>query len=147
MEEKCISFNEINVFARTIASRLKGEGITHVVGLARGGLVPATIISYMLDKPLLTYGISSYKGTKKTENFHISQPLNIAALKENNAHVLVVDDICDTGDTMRYITTNFGLGAISYKTACILTKEKHKEWLDHYGLVAPDNKWIVFPWE
>ena len=146
MEEKCIPFDVINVVARTVATRFKGRGITHVIGVARGGLVPATIISYMLDKPLITYGISSYKGTKKTE-FHTSQPLSTAALKENNAHVLIVDDICDTGDTMRYITTNLALGSISYKTACIFTKEKHKEWLDHYGLVIPDDKWIVFPWE
>ena len=147
MEEECIPFDVINVVARTVATRFKGRGITHVIGVARGGLVPATIISYMLDKPLITYGISSYKGTKKTEKIHTSQPLNTAELKENNAHVLVVDDICDTGDTMKYITTNLALGSISYKTACIFTKEKHKEWLDHYGLIAPDDKWIVFPWE
>ena len=147
MEKDCITFDVVNLYTRIIANELKDKGITHVIGVARGGLVPATIISYMLDKPLITYGISSYKGTKKTEKIHTSQPLNTAELKENNAHVLVVDDICDTGDTMKYITTNLALGSISYKTACIFTKEKHKEWLDHYGLVVPDDKWIVFPWE
>tara|TARA_R110000787_G_scaffold50977_2_gene121071 strand:- start:2134 stop:2577 length:444 start_codon:yes stop_codon:yes gene_type:complete len=147
MEKDYIPFDVINLVTRTIAEKLKDTDITHVIGLARGGLVPATIMSYMLDKPLLTYGISSYKGTKKTGKFHTSQPLNTAALKEHNAHVLIVDDICDTGGTMRYITTNLALGGINFKTACIFTKEKHKEWLDHYGLIAPDNKWIVFPWE
>jgi len=150
MEEKRIPFDEIGILARTIARRVEDQqNITHVIGLARGGLIPATIISYVLDKPLLSYAISSYKGTKKTENLHVSQSINLKELKENNrdAHVLIVDDICDTGDTMDHIRKKLGLGGISYTTACICTKEKHTNWLDHYGVVVPDNKWIVFPWE
>ena len=147
MEEKPVRFDEIRSWARIIASRVSDESITHVIGLARGGLVPATIISYALNKPLLTYGVTSYNGTKKSENFHINQSINLKELKEKNASVLVVDDICDTGDTMKHIWTEITLAGIKLKTACIFTKEKHKEWLDHYGLVVPDNKWIVFPWE
>ena len=48
---------------------------------------------------------------------------------------------------MKEITNRLGLGAVNYTTACIYTKEKHTDWLDHYGMVVPDNKWIVFPWE
>jgi hypoxanthine phosphoribosyltransferase len=148
MEEYGVSYNEINFYARMIADRVQHENITHVVGLARGGLIPATIISYKLDKPLLSYGISSYEGSKKTENFHINQSINFYEMSENNnTHILVVDDICDSGDTMKEITKRLGLGGISYTTACIYTKEKHKSWLHHYGLVVPEDKWIVFPWE
>tara|TARA_R100001082_G_scaffold110544_1_gene90765 strand:- start:340 stop:783 length:444 start_codon:yes stop_codon:yes gene_type:complete len=147
MDKKVITFEEINFLARTIASRIEDEGITHVVGLARGGLVPATIISYKLDLPLLACGVSSYEGTKKTENFRLHQPLNLAQFQAVNAHVLVVDDICDTGDTMKWITQKLALADIKYQTACILTKEKHTKWLKHYGSVVPDDKWIVFPWE
>ena len=150
MEEYEISYNEINFYARMIARRVEDtESITHVVGLARGGLVRATVVSYALDKPLLTYGISSYEGSKKTENFHINQSLNLNELKEknNNLHILVVDDICDTGDTIKYFTNKLLVAGIRNTTACIYTKEKHTQLLDHYGLVVPDNKWIVFPWE
>tara|TARA_R100000152_G_C6623153_1_gene73196 strand:- start:33 stop:485 length:453 start_codon:yes stop_codon:yes gene_type:complete len=150
MEEYEVPYNEINFYARIIADRAQSKNnITHVVGLARGGLIPATVVSYALDKPLLSYGISSYEGSKKTENFHINQSINFYEMSENNdnVHILVVDDICDSGDTMKEITKRLGLGSIPYTTACIYTKEKHKDWLDHYGLVVPDNKWIVFPWE
>tara|TARA_R110002012_G_scaffold122693_1_gene272863 strand:+ start:67 stop:519 length:453 start_codon:yes stop_codon:yes gene_type:complete len=150
MEEKRILFDEIRTLTRTIARRVEDKGnITHIIGLARGGLIPATIMSYTLDKPLLTYGISSYEGSKKTGNFHISQSLNLNELKEknNNLHFLVVDDICDTGDTMDHIRKKLAFAGILYTTACICTKEKHTKWLDHYGTVVSDNKWIVFPWE
>ena len=132
MDKKVITFEEINFLARTIASRIEDEGITHVVGL---------------DLPLLACGVSSYEGTKKTENFRLHQPLNLAQFQAVNAHVLVVDDICDTGDTMKWITQKLALADIKYQTACILTKEKHTKWLKHYGSVVPDDKWIVFPWE
>ena len=150
MEERRIPFDEIRIFARIIARRVEDrENITHVIGLARGGLIPATIMSYALDKPLLSYGINSYEGSKKTENFHINQSINLKELKEknNNLHVLVVDDICDTGDTMVHVTNQLALGNIPYTTACICTKEKFTHWLDHYGTVIPDNKWVVSPWE
>ena len=66
MEKEKVSFDVIDFYSRTIADRVKHEGITHVIGLARGGLIPATIISYQLDVPLLSYAISSYKDTTKT---------------------------------------------------------------------------------
>ena len=49
MEVKKFSFDEIDMLARTISKRAKQHGgFTHIVGIARGGLVPATIISYEL---------------------------------------------------------------------------------------------------
>ena len=103
MEKINVSFDEINFYARTIADRLKEEGITHVVGLARGGLIPATIMSYVLDVPLLSYAISSYENTTKTDKFKVHQFVHfndLKSLKEADPHVLVVDDICDTGGTL-----------------------------------------------
>ena len=150
MDELFISYDQINFYSRTIADRLKDEGITHVIGLARGGLIPATIISYELDIPLLSYAISSYGDTTKTDKFKVHQFVHFSdlkSLKEVNPHVLVVDDICDTGDTIRYICSKLSLAAIKTKYITIVTKKKHKEFLHDYGLVIPDNKWIVFPWE
>lgn len=150
MEKVNISFDEINSHARTIADRLKGKGITHVLGLARGGLIPATIISYELDVPLLSYAISSYKDTTKTDKFKVHQFVHFSdlkSLKGVDPYVLVVDDICDTGETMRYICSKLTLANIKAKYTTIFTKKKHKKFLHHYGLVIPDNEWIVFPWE
>ena len=147
MEEQHTSYDEIGILARTIARRVQDkDNISHVVGLARGGLIPATIISYALDAPLLNYGISSYKGSEKTDSFHINQALNLVDLPRNS-NLLIVDDICDTSDTMKYVTNKISLAGIKYSTACICTKRKHTKWLDYYGVVVSDNKWIVFPWE
>jgi len=149
MKKQPVSFYQINILARTLAGKFKKGKITHVIGLARGGLIPATIISYELDVPLLSYGISSYKGTTKTDEFKINQFIHFNDLKSKDIdpHVLVVDDICDTGDTMHYIRKKIDLAGIKAKYTTLFTNKKHKKLLTHYGVVISKDTWIEFPWE
>jgi len=150
MDRESVSFYQINFIARSIARKLKKKKITHVVGVARGGLIPATIISYELNVPLLSYGISSYKDTNKADELKINQFVHFNDLKsvtEADPHVLVVDDICDTGDTMHYICDKIEFAGVEAKYATLFTKKKHRKFLDHYGVVISDDTWIEFPWE
>ena len=149
MDREPVSFYQINFIARSIGRKLKKKKITHVIGVARGGLIPATIISYVLDVPLLSYGIRSYKDTTKTDEFKINQFIHFNDLKSKDIdpHILVVDDICDTGDTMHYICKQLGLAGIKGKYATLFTKKKHRKFLDHYGVVISNDTWIEFPWE
>jgi|TARA_R110001583_G_scaffold40754_3_gene130051 hypoxanthine phosphoribosyltransferase len=150
MDSQPVSFYQINFLARTIAKKFKKDKITHVIGLARGGLIPATIISYELEVPLLSYAISSYNHTTKTDKFKINQFIHFNDLKspkEGDPHVLVVDDICDTGDTMDYIQKKISSAGIKAKYTTLFTKKKHRKFLDQYGVVISKNTWIEFPWE
>ena len=150
MDREPVSFYQINFIARSIGRKLKKKKITHVIGVARGGLIPATIISYELNVPLLSYGISSYKDTNKTDEFKINQFVNFDGLKsatEADPYVLVVDDICDTGDTMHYICDKIEFAGVKAKYATLFTKKKHRKFLDQYGVVISNNTWIEFPWE
>ena len=155
MDRQPVSFYQINFLARSLARKVKKDKITHVIGIARGGLIPATIISYELNVPLLSYGISSYKDVTKTDEFKINQFIHFSDLKSQflkeakrvDPHVLVVDDICDTGDTMHYICDKIDLAGIKAKYVTLFTKKKHRKFLNHYGVVLLDNIWIEFPWE
>tara|TARA_R100001198_G_C5082333_1_gene123210 strand:+ start:132 stop:569 length:438 start_codon:yes stop_codon:yes gene_type:complete len=139
------SFDEISAISRSLASTAKKHNFTNVVGIARGGLIPAAIISYELDIPLLTIAVSSYNKKEKRE-FKVIQDFNIDTLDENS-NILIVDDICDTGETMGWVSSKLLQARIENSIACIFTKPKHTEYLDFYASVVPDNKWIVFPWE
>ena len=145
MEVKKFSFDEVDMLARTISKRAKQHGgFTHVVGVARGGLVPATIISYELGLPLTTVHVSSYDGTERKNIIgNVNQLFDLP----KNSKLLIVDDICDSGQTIDWVKEQLSLLEIKHEIACIYTKEKHTNRLDHYGMVVPDNKWIVFPWE
>ncbi len=147
MEVLKFSFDEINVMSRLLASRVKNDKFTYVLGIARGGLIPATIISYELDKPLLTCGISSYNNKKKNELSYNSEYLNLTNFKKNSNSYFIVDDICDTGETIQWLSNRLTLGGVKHTKVCVFTKPKHTKYLDHYASVVPDDKWIVFPWE
>jgi len=145
MEVKKFSFDEVDMLARTMSKRVKQHGgFTHVVGVARGGLVPATIISYELGIPLATVSVSSYEG--KERKSIIGNATQLFDLP-NNSKVLVVDDICDSGQTTTWITNQLTQSEVKHELACVFIKEQHKGKIRFYGSVVPDDKWIVFPWE
>ena len=145
MEVLKFKFDEINMMSRLIASRAESDNFTHVLGIARGGLVPATILSYELDLPLITCSVSSYHGTERNE-LRINQDIKLSEFTQDSK-LLLIDDICDTGETMQWLSNRLTLANVKHSKACIFTKTKHTEYLDHYGFVVPDDKWIVFPWE
>ena len=144
-----VSFYQIVSLARSIARKFEEDKITHVIGLARGGLIPATIISYKLNVPLLSYAISSYDLADHPGEFEIYQSIDFNDLKHVviDPHVLVVDDICDTGNTMHYICDKIELAGIKAKYATLVTKKKHRKFLDYYGVVVSNDIWVEFPWE
>ena len=145
MEVKKFSFDEIDMLARTISKRAKQHGgFTHVVGIARGGLVPATIISYELGLPLTTVHVSSYDGTERKNIIgNVNQLFDLPV----NSKVLVVDDICDSGQTTDWIKNQLTQSEVKHELACIFIKKQHKGKIRFYGSVVPEDKWIVFPWE
>tara|TARA_A100001391_G_scaffold160143_1_gene118726 strand:- start:416 stop:853 length:438 start_codon:yes stop_codon:yes gene_type:complete len=145
MEVLKFSFDEINVMSRLLASRVKNCNFTSVLGIARGGLIPATVISYELDVPLLTCGVSSYNNKEKNE-LNITQDIKIDSLPKDS-NLLIVDDICDTGETIQWLSNRLTLGGVKHTKVCVFTKPKHTKYLDHYASVVPEDKWIVFPWE
>jgi hypoxanthine phosphoribosyltransferase len=116
-----------------------------IVGISRGGLVPARILSDIMDnKNLAVLGIIFYKGVgKRTESPEITQDLT-KDLKGKK--VLVVDDVSDTGKSLivakDYIANK---GASEIKVATLHYKPHSKFKPDYY--IATTDAWIVYPWE
>ena len=145
MEVKKFSFSEIDMLTRTMCNRIKQHGgFTHIAGIARGGLVPATIISYELELPLVTIRASSYEGKERKG---ISGNCKSLFDLPKNSKLLIVDDICDSGQTIDWIKQKLILGDIKHEVACIFTKKQHTGKIRFYGSVVSNDKWIVFPWE
>lgn len=79
--------------------KIKFEDFDIVIGIARGGIVPASIISFMLKKELrliwLNYrnkdNVQKYKAPRLEKEFHFN-------LK--NKKILLVDDVSRTETTM-----------------------------------------------
>lgn len=118
-----------------------------IVAIARGGLIPATMLSHYLNVPLYhVLTAKSHTGTKHSGQTLLSEAAAIPqkAIKD----CIFVDDILDTGGTFTQILGRYS-GA---RFVTLVTKQTgfwtHKENLhvDPSFYVA-DETWIKFPWE
>jgi hypoxanthine phosphoribosyltransferase len=148
MKEKIIGYDVIDFLTKSIALRFKlnGKDFTHVIGIARGGMIPATMMSYLFNAKLLSYDVSSYEGTEQGD-IEINQDIDLDSI-DADSKVLVIDDICDSSKTMQHIKKK--IGNTRYKSVRFVTlfaRENTKHVVDHYGVTVKEGTWLVFPWE
>ena len=109
-----LSWDDIETLVDNLCKQIteKTRTVTSVTGMQRGGLIPAVMISHKLNIP---YVYSIHPTT------------------------LVIDDICDTGETLNFILGGAYTAVLHYKPTA-----KHKP--TFYAQEVGDE-WIVYPWE
>jgi uncharacterized protein len=130
----------------------------YVVGLTRGGLIPAVMLSHYFSIPMHTLGVSLRDQLGGESNLWMAED----ALDYKN--ILVVDDINDTGATFNWIVND-------WKSSCfpdnpnwnnvwnqnvkfaVLVDNLSSDFqyrMDYVGMEinkAENNVWVDFPWE
>ena len=151
MPMKCnfVSWDKAYRLGRKIARKIKKSGFIPdlVIGVARGGLVPARIVcDFLHQKDLASmkvehWGIAATNGTARIK-FPLPEEIDISGKR-----ILVVDDVADTGDTYHIILAHLNerspaevrTAVLQYKTCSTFVPdywgEKHDAW-----------KWIIYPW-
>jgi len=122
----------------------------YVVGITRGGLVPANLISQYLGVPMETLKVSLRGEEPDCEsNFWMAEDAG------HGRRILVVDDINDSGETLNWIRQDWGdsvpwgdnvRAAVLYdneSSASLHTPDYSAQDINK----AQDPQWIVFPWE
>lgn len=125
-----------------------------IVGITRGGLVPAVYLSHYFNAPLYTINVS-FRDTKIQGGLHELDQLVDAGKK-----VLIVDDICDSGETLNFILDHLeekyeftsGSSTADVRFGVLFHNEASKCHVDPDFVGVEINKetepcWIVFPWE
>ena len=148
MEKRKVDYETIDFLSRALAFRFKlnGREFTHVIGVSRGGLLPAEIISYVLDAKFLAYGASSYDDKEQKSSLAVTQDIDFDNLPEDS-RLLIVDDKCDTGKTIDHMKEVIGDRFDYVRYATVFAEKRSIKKVDHYGVVLPDHTWIDFPWE
>ena len=79
MNKEIVKWEDIDKYINKVSEQFKNKNITGVYGLPRGGLVFAVMLSHKLNIPLLLAPITG---------------------------CIIVDDICDSGESLLHYTTN-----------------------------------------
>jgi hypoxanthine phosphoribosyltransferase len=119
-----------------------------VVGIKRGGLTHAVVLSHFFKKPMYTITTHQNKnGSKIFDSYDIEKNLSGCDLTK----ILIVDDICDTGETFRQISEmNFYSSFRNIKFCSMFYNIRQNFIVDFYARKIDrynDKSWIVFPWE
>lgn len=134
----------------------------YIVGLTRGGLVPAVMMSHNLNIPMHTLKVSLRDNVDTESNCWMAED----ALGYNGTpkNILIVDDINDTGATLDWIIQDWQGSALPADerwanvwgnnvrfAVCIDNlSSKFSRKVDYCGREinkAERDVWIVFPWE
>lgn len=113
-------FYSYGLFEKTVIKLAKlikkqNRKYINIFAIPRGGLILGVYLSHRLNLPMIKDGI--------------------------NKHTLIVDDICDTGQTLKSFTN---LTKVS-----LIAKPKGLKFNNDliYDIKINDNVWVHFPWE
>ncbi|MBL3539400.1 xanthine phosphoribosyltransferase [Aminivibrio sp.] len=134
-----ISWEQIHRDCKALAWRLVGLAKwERIIGIARGGLVPAAIIARELDIRLVdTVCVSSYTIRNQGE---------ISVLKEirgDGEEWLIIDDLVDTGKTARVVREMLPKAHF----AAVYAKPEGRPFVDTFITEVSQDTWILFPWD
>ena len=142
-----VSWDQLHRDARALAWRLDGKGPDDgawkaVVGITRGGLVPAAIVARELDIRVVdTISVKSYSHQTQREAMVTKQPQ--ADLMGDGTGILVVDDLVDSGKTLELVRKLFPKAHF----ATVYAKPKGREQVDTFITEVSQDTWIFFPWD
>ncbi len=141
---RILKFEEITQMTQDLVEKLaekypdkKWEGI---LAITRGGLVPAGILSQFMDiRRIEVINLKSYDEKCQGQ----LEQLNVPSVPNGGENWLVIDDVSDSGETLRFVRK-------TYPKAVFLTltsKPKGEDAVDFYVKIFPQDVWIKFPWE
>lgn len=130
-----------------IAKQLEGYRFDWYVAIARGGLIPATLLAEITgQRNIDVFCIKRYGEDKKEIAISNIADKNLSHLKYKD--ILVIDDILDHGKTMDFVLRYIDIyKPKSVKTACLYWKERSIVKPDFYLASCDNESWIEFPWE
>lgn len=115
-----------------------------IIGMARGGLTISVKISHRFHKPLMIVSCKTYNDKAESLNTAL---LNTSYTVPLQSPVLIVDEIADSGKTLKIVKEHFESLGIVVKTSTLVYKKHSIIKPDYYVREVGNDEWIIFPWE
>lgn len=141
------TWNRVYGILIDLADEVRASGFKPdiLVGISRGGWLPARVLSDLLDNPYITsVGAEFYVGVAETSpEPKLTQHIPVSVLEKK---ILLVDDVVDTGKSVMLMKAYlYQEGAKEIKILTLYYKPWSSVKPDFYREETSD--WIVFPWE
>lgn len=147
---KCelISWDYARELSEAVAEKIKNSGFKPdiIIGVTRGGLVPAMNLSDLLGiKDILALKVEHWGITAtKSGKAELKVPLHASI---DGKRVLLVDDLTDTGESIEVSLNHLKeLNPAEIKTATLLHKSQSEFIPDFYAEDREEWRWIILPW-
>ena len=165
MKQTILSWQDVEQQVQDLCQQLHKDQWhpDYIVGLTRGGLIPATMISHYTGIPMNTLNVSLRDGGEAESNLWMAE--DAFGYEKDPMNILIVDDINDTGDTLNWIRNDWQSGCMpkdprwntdiwgkNVRIAVLYDNLASKSVTTvSYSSVEINKRerpeWIVFPWE
>lgn len=133
--------------ARELAAMIAADGYRAemILAIARGGLFCAGSLGYALSiKNVYVMNCEYYTGVEERLPVPVIMPPELDLLDHRNSKVLIVDDVADTGHTLRLVR-DFCDEQVGEVRSAVLYEKSHSLVKCDYVWRRTDL-WINFPW-
>jgi len=138
------SYEAFEADMRQLLPECRAFGPDTIIALARGGMMGAQLLGYALDvRNIQLLSVTSYDNDVRREDLHISGSCDV----RNSGRILIVDDIVDSGSTLRAVKTYLRDQNASAELRCVAP------WYKKTACEQPDfscreaTEWIEFFWD
>ncbi len=140
-----VSWDQFHRDARALAWRLSAVGrFSGIVAVTRGGLVPAAIVARELDMRIIdTFCVVSYAREKVQGEVKILKGVSPEIGRDGGEGLLIVDDLADTGATVKIIRSLLPKAHV----ATVYAKPLGRPLVDTFITEVSQDTWIYFPWD
>lgn len=142
-----LTFTDFSRMCLDLAVKIKedsdGESIDYVISIQRGGALMSKLLSDIFNAPIATLTVSTYENMEQKREPYISQEVSVSI---SGKSVIVVDEICDSGSTLKFVQSYLQNQAPSSMRTAVLYMKSHSVFTPDFWVQTSD-KWIVFPGE
>lgn len=140
-----LSWEFFGELCRVLAVKIATSGFQPdlVVGIAKAGVIPGAVVASILRRDFYSLKISRDLGAERVR----ARPkiLSAAPLEASRQRVLIVDEICTSGETLRIaVNAMRQVNPTEIRTATSLVKQGGYR-PDFYSLETDAT--VVFPWD